>query len=213
MSPKVISLNVVHAQIPDVGGSVGVTAIDKRPVNDPRTITTAGVAEDFRSDEKHHGHTDQAVYAYANEDYAWWEAELNRELKPGVFGENLTTTGIDWNAIEVGTVIKIGSTTLQISGPRIPCGTFQRWLQEDQWVKRFNDAGRWGSYMRVLTSGEIATGDEIVIQTEPGHAVSITDVARVHTGARVEDQLKRVASCTDVAEVTREKAKAALANI
>lgn len=210
---SVISLNVVHAEIPDVGGSIGVTSIDKRPVTDRRVVTTAGVAGDQRSDMKHHGHTDHAVYAYGVEDYEWWSKELGRELHAGVFGENLTTIGVDWNAIQVGTIVCVGTAVLQVSTPRIPCGSFQRWLGEEQWVKRFNEAGRWGSYLRVLEAGELGTGDEITFDSFPSHDVSIADIARVYTGARVEEQLKRVAECVDTPEDTRIKAETALADL
>lgn len=210
---KVMSLNVVHAEVPDVGGSVGVTAIDKRPVTDRRNVTTDGVAGDHRSDMKFHGHPDQAVYAYASEDYSWWSTQLNRDLAPGVFGENLTTTGIDWNAIEVGTIVQVGSATLQVSRPRIPCGTFQRWLDETTWVKRFNEAGRWGSYLRVLESGELGFGDDVKIISKPDHDVSIFDFAQVYTGTRIPEQLTRVSNCADIDQETRDKAATALANL
>lgn len=209
----VLSLNVLHAEVPDVGGSVGVTAIDKRPVFDRRQVTTAGVAGDKRSDIPNHGHTDQAVYAYGIEDYEWWSAELGRQLGAGIFGENLTTIGIDWNAIAAGTIIEIGTAQLQVSRPRIPCGTFQRWLNEEHWVKLFNDAGRWGSYLRVLQAGELGAGDEIKIISKPEHDVSIWDIARVYTGARDLNQLNRVIACVDTPESTREKAIKALANM
>ncbi len=99
MSAKVVSLNVVNSEIPDVGGSVGFTSIDKRPVVGSRQVTPAGVAGDKRSDLKHHGSPMQAVYAYAKEDYAWWQEQLGFELTPGQFGENLTTENIDLNEI------------------------------------------------------------------------------------------------------------------
>ena len=209
----VLSLNVLHAEVPDVGGSVGITAIDKRPVSDRREVTTAGVAGDKRSDVKHHGHTDQAVYAYGIEDYEWWSEHLGRQLGAGVFGENLTTLGIDWNAAKPGTIIEIGSAVLQVSTPRIPCGTFQRWLNEEQWVKRFNEAGRWGSYLRVITSGVVGAGDEIKVTLVPNHDVSIIDLARVHTGVRELAQLTRVAHCEDAPESFRAKAQTGLANL
>jgi MOSC domain-containing protein YiiM len=91
MPAHVVSLNVMHAIIPDVGGEVGVTAIDKRPVSDARQVTTAGVAGDQRADKPNHGMPEQAVYAYALEDYQWWEAELGLDISAGKFGENLTT--------------------------------------------------------------------------------------------------------------------------
>ena len=136
-SAKVLSLNVVHAVIPDVGGSVGITSIDKRSVSDSRKVTTAGVAGDQRSDIPSHGMPEQAVYAYAREDYEWWEAELDREIPAGKFGENLTTVGIDVTNAVIGQTWRIGSTLLQVTGPRIPCGTFARFMEEDKWVIHF----------------------------------------------------------------------------
>ena len=109
-SAKVLSLNVVHAVIPDVGGSVGITSIDKRSVSDSRQVTTAGVAGDQRSDIPSHGMPEQAVYAYAREDYEWWEAELNKAIPAGKFGENLTTVGIDVTNAVIGQTWRIGST-------------------------------------------------------------------------------------------------------
>lgn len=208
---SVVSLNVVHAEIPDVGGSVGITAIDKRAVSDRRVVTTDGVAGDKRSDMKHHGHTDQAVYAYGAEDYAWWSMQIGREISAGSFGENLTTVGVDWNAIAIGTVVHIGTSVLQVSTARIPCGTFQRWMDEDQWVKRFTEAGRCGAYLRVIVSGDIGVDDEIVIAEVPSHNVSILDLLRVWTGTREDAQLTRVAECVDTPEDMREKAVKALA--
>lgn len=208
---RVLSLNVVHADVPDVGGSVGVTAIDKRPVADRRGVTSAGVAGDHRCDVTHHGHTDHAVYAYAREDLDWWQVQLGVTLVDGAFGENLTTAGVAWDTIEVGTTVRIGTAVLQVSSPRIPCGTFGRWLGQEQWVRRFNEAGRHGSYLRVLQPGELAAGDAIEVLSRPGHGVSVVDVAWVYTGDRDPDRLARVAACVDADQKTRDKAHAALA--
>ena len=202
---------MVHAEVPDVGGSVGITAIDKRAVADRRIVTSDGVTGDKRSDMQHHGHSDQAVYAYAAEDYAWWTQQTGRDFSAGFFGENLTTTGIDWNDMTIGTVVHVGTAVLQVSTARFPCGTFQRWIKEEQWVKRFTDAGRCGAYLRVLESGEIGLGDEIVVADVPDHNVSIQDLLHVWAGTRQETQLRRVAECVDTPDTLREKALKALA--
>jgi MOSC domain-containing protein YiiM len=207
---QVLSLNVVHADVPDVGGTVGVTAIDKRPVADRRSVTTGGVEGDHRCDAKHHGHPDQAVYAYASEDYAWWSAQLQSDLAPGAFGENLTTTGVDWNAATVGTIVRIGSAVLQVSSPRIPCGTFTRWTGQEQWVKRFSDARRFGAYLRVLEPGELGAGEAIEVIERPEHDVTVVDAARVYLGDREPALVTRVAACPDAQPETRDKARAAL---
>lgn len=195
---KVLSLNVVNAVIPDVGGTVGVTAIDKRTVSDARQVTAAGVAGDQRSDIPNHGMPEQAVYAYAREDYEWWEAELGIEIPGGKFGENLTTVGIDVTNAVIGQTWRIGSTLLQVTGPRIPCGTFARWMNVDKWVKRFMDEGMPGAYFQILEPGEIAAGDEIKIESTPEHGVTVSDVYKLVSGDRDPVRIARVLDCPDL---------------
>lgn len=209
MSGRIESLNVVHAEIPDVGGSVGMTAIDKRPVAGRRAVTAAGVAGDHRADVEHHGSEDQAVYAYASEDHVWWRGELDRPPGPGTFGENLTTSGLDVTGAVIGETWRAGTALLQVSAPRIPCGTFQRWMREERWVKRFTHAGRPGAYLRVLEAGEMAAGDTIEIVSRPDHGVTLLDCFLVHTGDRDPERLRKVAACAMVGRETREKARRA----
>jgi MOSC domain-containing protein YiiM len=203
MSSHVVSLNVMHAIIPDVGGEVGVTAIDKQPVSDARQVTTAGVAGDQRADIPNHGMPEQAVYAYALEDYQWWEAELGIDISAGKFGENLTTTEIDVTNAVIGQTWRIGTTLLQVTGPRIPCGTFARWLDIDKWVKRFMAEGMPGTYFQVLEAGAITAGDEIEIVTTPEHGVTVCDVFQLVAGDRDADRLARVIACPDLPEAMR----------
>ena len=202
-SAKVLSLNVVHAVIPDVGGSVGITSIDKRSVSDSRQVTTAGVAGDQRSDIPSHGMPEQAVYAYAREDYEWWEVELDKEIPAGKFGENLTTVGIDVTNAVIGQTWRIGTTLLQVTGPRIPCGTFARFMEEDKWVKRFMDEGMPGTYFQILEAGEITAGDEIKIESTPEHGVTVSDVYQLVAGDRDADRLARVIACPELPEEMR----------
>jgi MOSC domain-containing protein YiiM len=108
-------------------------------------------------------------------------------------------------------VVRIGTAVLQVSAPRIPCSTFARWVEQDQWVKRFNDAGRWGTYLRVLEPGDLAAGDDIVVVEPRTHGVSVADIALVFTGDRDHERLLRVAECEDSPQETRDKAQAALA--
>ncbi len=198
MKATLVSLNVVNAIIPDVGGGVGVTAIDKRAVIDTRGVTSAGIAGDQRSDIPNHGMPEQAVYAYAREDYEWWEAELGMPLSAGKFGENLTTVGIDVTNAVIGQTWRIGTTLLQVTGPRIPCGTFSRWMNIDKWVKRFMDEGMPGTYFSVLGAGEITAGDEITIEATPEHGVTVSDVYKLVAGDRDPDRLARVVACPDL---------------
>jgi len=125
-------------------------------------------------DVKVNGGTDQAVYAYAREDLDWWQAELGRPLHNGVFGENLTTSGLDVNGALIGERWQVGSdVVLEVSSPRIPCSTFQGWLAREGWIKRFTGAALPGAYLRVITPGQVHAGDPVEITYRPPHAVTV----------------------------------------
>jgi MOSC domain-containing protein YiiM len=141
-----------------------------------------GLAGDRVYDVRHHGGPDQAVYAYAREDLDWWAAELGRPLPSGVFGENLTTQGVNVNGALIGERWRVGpDVILEVSCPRIPCRTFAGWLAETGWVKRFTRAARSGAYLRVIQPGEIQAGDQVDIVHRPDHDVSIEVVFRALT--------------------------------
>jgi MOSC domain-containing protein YiiM len=161
---------------------ISLTGIDKRPVEGPVTVTApgpkgagdVGLAGDRVYDVKHHGGPDQAVYAYAREDLDHWAAQLGRDLSSGQFGENLTTEGIDVNGALIGERWRIGrDVLLEVCCPRIPCGTFEGWLTEHHWIKRFTAAAMSGAYLRVIEPGQLAAGDPIVIEHRPAHDVTI----------------------------------------
>ena len=133
-------------------------------------------------DVAHHGGADQAVYAYAREDLDTWGRVLGRTLPDGVFGENLTTTGIDLTGALIGERWRVGAgVVLEVSCPRIPCGTFQGWLRRDGWIKEFTQAARPGAYLRVIAAGEIAAGDAISVVHRPDHDVTIAVTFRALT--------------------------------
>ncbi|MEV0004141.1 MOSC domain-containing protein [Micromonospora sp. NPDC050980] len=186
---RVISVNVGRPQ-PNPWKGIGATGIDKRPVDGPVSVTApgpkgagdVGLAGDRVYDVAHHGGTDQAVYAYAREDLDHWEAELGRPLGDGSFGENLTTGGLDVNGALIGERWRIGAElVLEVSCPRIPCGTFQGWLGERGWIKRFTRAARPGTYLRVITPGSVAAGDPVQVAHRPDHDVTVATVFRATT--------------------------------
>ncbi|GAA4597132.1 MOSC domain-containing protein [Actinoplanes octamycinicus] len=184
-----MSVNVGAAE-PAMGKDVRSTGILKKPVSAPvqvrapgpkRTGLHSGVVGDHIGDTKNHGGDDQAVYAYAVEDYAWWAAELGRELPPGLFGENLTTAGLDLLGGVIGEKWEFGSgLVLQVTFGRIPCITFQNRMGEPRWVKRFAAANRTGAYLRVLTPGSLVPGDRITVAERPAHGLTLTEAFRIY---------------------------------
>lgn len=181
---RLLAVCAVHALIPDVGGSLETTAIDKRRVDGPVEVHTLGVAGDRQVDTRHHGGDGQAVYAYAEEDADWWAAELDRHLPAGRFGENLRTSGLDVTGALLGELWRVGTTLLEVSAPRIPCVSFQGFWGVPQLVKRFTEHGAPGAYLRVLTEGRVEAGDAIEIVHRPDHNATIGVALRALTVER-----------------------------
>ena len=173
---RVVAVNLVHELRPDPHGDVARTAIDKRSVGHVVRLDLLGPVGDTVMDRRAHGGPDQAVYAYAQEDLDAWAAELGRDLRPGMFGENLTTTGVAVTGAVVGERWRVGTAELVVRMPRTPCRTFQDWLGEPHWVKRFTDHGAPGAYLSVDLPGEVAAGSEVVVLDRPAHGVTIGEV-------------------------------------
>jgi MOSC domain-containing protein YiiM len=167
-----------------VGGKPARTGINKQPVAAAVAVGAAGLAGDEYGDKENHGGCDQAVYAYAREDLDWWTEQLGRELRNGLFGENITTSGIDISAALIGETWDLGTAVVQITTPRIPCVTFKSWMDEPQWVKRFAAARRPGAYLRVLTEGTVRAGDELVVRSRPEAAVTVAESMLAYYGDR-----------------------------
>lgn len=188
---QVLTVNVAHPR-PNAAEGRAVTGIDKRPVDGAVAVRApgpmhgglgSGLIGDTIGDQQFHGGDDQAVYAYAREDLDAWQTELDREIANGVFGENLTTAGIDLTNAVIGERWRVGSDglELEVSRPRIPCRTFATWLQINGWVKTFTRAAIPGAYLRLVTPGSVSAGDEIVVTDRPDHDITIGFVFRALT--------------------------------
>lgn len=182
---KVLSVNVAKGrENPDPRAQSALTGIDKRAVAGTVMVRApgpmhgglgSGLVGDSIGNPKLHGGDDQAVYAYAREDLDGWEAELRRPLVDGMFGENLTTVGVDVTGALIGERWRIGTDglVLEVSAPRTPCRTFVAFLNLDHWIKTFTHAGKPGAYFRVITPGNVSAGDAIAIDYRPDHDVTI----------------------------------------
>ncbi|MET7637544.1 MOSC domain-containing protein [Streptomyces sp. NPDC005438] len=196
-----------------------LTGIDKRPVSGPVTVFPpgpkgrdgSGLRGDAVCDRRHHGGTDQAVYAFAREDLDDWEGEVGHELANGAFGENLTTLGVDVNGARIGERWRVGArVVLEVSAARIPCRTFAGWLDERGWVRRFTQRARPGAYLRVIEVGEVRAGDPVRLVHRPAHEVTVSFLFRALT---TEPALlpRLLAAGEALHPETRRKAETALA--
>ena len=160
----------------------GRSGIDKCPVEGPVLLTASGVDGDTICDVKHHGGSDQAVYAYSTDDLAWWSAELGRPV--ATVGQNLTLSGVDCSGAVIGERWRVGGAVLVVRGPRIPCRVFAGFLDVPDLVKRFLAARRPGCYLAVESAGDVRPGDPVVVLSRPAHGVTVLDLMDAMTGER-----------------------------
>ena len=179
-SGGVSSVNVGRPREVRIGSRTRTTGIFKEPQEGRVRIAGMTVGDDVQVDKKHHGGVYQAVYAYAAEDYHWWSRELERQLGPGTFGENLTTEGIDVTNAEIGERWRVGTALLEVTDPRIPCSTLGARMGIPGFVKRFAAARRFGAYLMILEEGEVEAGDRIETLHRPGHGVTIATLGAAY---------------------------------
>jgi MOSC domain-containing protein YiiM len=180
---KVLSVNLARVR-PNPDAPSRQTGIDKRatqeavmvrPPGPTRSGLGSGLVGDVIGNQKFHGGDDQAVYAYAREDLDDWQTRLDHPLTDGMFGENLTTFGVEVTHARIGERWRIGAggLVLEVSAPRTPCRTFSAFLNIDGWMKTFTKAAKPGAYLRVISPGPVQAGDTISVEDRPDHNVTI----------------------------------------
>lgn len=212
----VLSVNLARARPNPAKRKVGLTGIDKVPTSEPVLVRApgtkrdglgSGLVGDMVGDRLNHGGDAQAVYAYAREDLDHWESVLGRTLAGGVFGENLTTTGVDVNGAVIGERWRIGDELeLAVTVPRIPCGTFRAWIAESGWLRTFARAAKPGTYLSVVRPGLVRAGDPVTVVHRPAHGVTVAQVFRAFT--LEPELLPSILAADELLEETKERARA-----
>src|SRR3954462_14748634 len=154
-----------------------LSAIVKEPVEGRVRVEGVNIAGDAQADRSVHGGPDKAVYAYAREDVDWWEDVLGLDIPNGMFGENLTLEDVEVSGAVVGERWRVGTVELEVCQPRLPCSKLGIRFGDPKMVKRFAQASRPGAYLRILTEGELAAGDELEVTHRPEHGVTIALVS------------------------------------
>jgi MOSC domain-containing protein YiiM len=81
------------------------------------------------------------------------------ELEPGITRENVTTEGLDVNALRIGQRVEIGDVELQVSAICDPCEQIEALRQGLQAAME----GKRGMLCRVVRGGMLRRGDKIVV--------------------------------------------------
>jgi MOSC domain-containing protein YiiM len=175
---SLVSVNVGKPrQISTRRGHAMLSAIVKEPVLGRVRVEGVNLAGDDQADRSVHGGPDKAVYAYAREDIDWWEEISGAELPSGVFGENLTTLGVDVSGSIIGERWALGSVVLEVCQPRLPCSKLGIRFGDLRMVKAFAKASRPGAYMRIVREGDLGVGDDVTVVSRPDHGITLAMTA------------------------------------
>lgn len=166
------SVNIGQPVAFDPGRPNKRTGICKQAVEGAVWVHRLGADGDAVMDTRHHGGPGQALYLYSLEDYAYWSAR-GVETGSGMFGENLTVSGIESADLCIGDRLAVGEAVLEVTSSRIPCATFAKRMGDPGFVKKFRDAGRPGAYLRVITEGHIEAGQRIELAPFAGDRISL----------------------------------------
>lgn len=185
---RVVTVNVGDVRVIEWLGRTWTTAIWKSPVGGRVALRGVNLAGDNQADHEVHGGPDKAVYAYAREDAEWWESQLGRAVEPGSFGENLTLEGIAVTDALIGERWKIGSALLEVAQPRVPCFKLGARMNDQDFPRRFAEAGRPGAYLRIIQEGDVGERDELRVVHRPRYDLTVGEVAHVyhHDHSRVD---------------------------
>ena len=177
---RLFTVNVGEKRTQAKGSELETTGIYKVPTSGMIPITLLGITQDFIGDPRHHGGPDQAIYIYGTKDYEWWAAEMGRPFEPGTFGENLTVTDLESASVAIGTRLHVGTVTLEVTAPRIPCSTLARRMADPHFALRYRQAEKPGLYCRVRQVGATQAGDEVSLEPFEGETISALEMFRVH---------------------------------
>ena len=195
---KIISLNVGKPQLVIVNEQPVSTGIFKEPITDRVMLRTLNLDGDRQADLSVHGGPNKAVYVYPSEHYPFWKHELpEMELPWGVFGENLTTTGLLETETHIGDRFRVGSAEVKVTQPRMPCYKLAIRFERNDIIKRFLASERTGFYLSVLKEGEVGVGDEFELIEKNTSDVRVVDVVRLYSSDRRDLDLLRHAIASE----------------
>ena len=199
--PVLESVNVGQPRTEPQGGGPGAqatmtSAIWKEPVSGPVWLDTNGLHGDRVAETKIHGGPWRAVLMYSADHYPRWREEWNRrDLGAGAFGENLTVRGILESTVCLGDRFEVGEALLEVTSPRGPCWKLARRHGVENLVAIVKANHRHGWYLRVLKTGWIEAGQEVVLVDRPYPQWTIDRVGRVRWSKQKSDESRLLSEC------------------
>ena len=151
---------IVSINVSELGG------VPKLPVK-TAVVRFEGVEGDlnrFRMERKN-GDPGRAVSIFSMERILQLQEE-GHPIDIGTAGENFTIEGIDWPKMEVGMMIRFGSTLIRLSEPCAPCSKIGGSFMEDEFSRIDQNKrvgwSRWSA--SVIEEGAVSVGDAVYLE-------------------------------------------------
>ena len=171
---KVISTNIGQATTFEWKGKQEQTGIFKYPVQESLELGLTDVTSDTVIDRKHHAGVDKACFMFSAEEYDYWKPKYPKLAWDwGMFGENLTISGLDESEIRIGNIYRLGTALVQISQPREPCYKLGIRFNDQQIIGQYVERGFPGTYVRVMETGNVKIGDEMILKDQSENTLTI----------------------------------------
>lgn len=171
---KVIATNIGTPKTFTWNGAEEQTGIFKYPTTDALFLTKNDVKGDTVIDRVHHGGTNKACYLFSADYYPYWKERYpNHDWDWGMFGENLTISGMDESQIRIGDIYKIGDTTVQVSQPREPCYKLGIRFGTQTILKEFIVHNHPGTYVKILEEGKVTSGAKVELLEESTNPLTV----------------------------------------
>jgi MOSC domain-containing protein YiiM len=192
MKLQTLSVNVARPQVlAEVEGQQVISAIAKQPVVLAEVqVGLTNIEGDGQADLSVHGGPDKAVYAYPADNWPWWRDEHAFVAKPASFGENLTVSGADETAVNIGDRFRWGAALLEVSQPRMPCFKMQLHAKRMDVAALLTVSGRCGWYLRVIEPGAAAI-DAPMERVSEGEGANVRDTFLAAFNRRVSEDTRR----------------------
>ena len=151
---------IVSINVSELGG------VPKLPVK-TAVVRFEGVEGDlnrFRMERKN-GDPGRAVSKFSMERILQLQEE-GHPIDIGTAGENFTIEGIDWPKMEVGMMIRFGSTLIRLSEPCAPCSKIGGSFMENEFSRIAQNKRRgWSRWSAsVIEGGAVAVGDAVYLE-------------------------------------------------
>lgn len=202
---KIISTNIAKPTTIEWQGQKVETGIYKYAVNNPIFLGFEDVVNDHVIDRRYHGGSDKACYLYSADHYPFWQNKYpNQDWKWGMFGENLTVSGLSESEIRIGDRFQIGDAVVQVTQPRQPCFKLGVRFGDQSVVSDFWMLPYPGVYVRVLLPGEVKSGDEIILLESNSESLSVSQVFSIfHSNSENLELMQKAIAEPFIAESCR----------